>query len=108
MSQINIMALRHSAFYSPLLMTMAGDFLKEEGLESSYTVATADNTVVDNINQGSCDLAQSAVATGFSVLQQGGNSDVVHLTDLLDAEKNIDNTLIFRGRRQLINWVEAQ
>jgi len=82
MSQINIMALRHSAFYSPLLMTMAGDFLKEEGLESSYTVATADNTVVDNINQGSCDLAQSAVATGFSVLQQGGNSDIVHFAQI--------------------------
>jgi len=32
----------------------------------------------------------------------------MHLTDLLDAEKNIDNTLIFRGSRQLINWVEAQ
>ena len=82
MSQINIMALRHSAFYSPLLMTMAGGFLKDEGLESSYTVATADNTVVDNINQGSCDLAQSAVAAGFSALQQGNKNDIVHFAQI--------------------------
>ena len=82
MSQINIMALRHSAFYSPLLMTMAGGFLKDEGIDSTYTVATPDNTVVDNINHGLCDLAQSAVAAGFSVLQQGKNSDIVHFAQI--------------------------
>ena len=82
MSKINIMALRHSAFYSPLLMTMAGGFLKQQGLEFSYVVATPDNTVVDNIQRGTCDLSQSAVATGFSDLEQGVSNDIVHFAQI--------------------------
>ncbi|MFW2374248.1 MAG: hypothetical protein ACN4GM_14070, partial [Gammaproteobacteria bacterium] len=69
MSRIKIMALRHSAFYSPLLMTMAGGFLKQQGLDYEYQLATPDNTVPDNIRSGQCQLAQSAVATSFSELE---------------------------------------
>lgn len=65
MTKINIMALRHSAFYSPLLITMAGGFLKKEGLEPECCVATPNNTVLDRIRNGSCHVAQSAVATSF-------------------------------------------
>lgn len=82
MSKINIMALRHSAFYSPLLVTMAAGFLKEEGLEPSYTIASPGNTVVDNINQGRCHIAQSAVATSFSELEQGKNVNIVHFAQI--------------------------
>lgn len=82
MSRINIMALRHSVFYSPLLMTMAGGFLRDEGLEPVYVVATPDNTVVDNINNGSCDLAQSAVATSFAELERGDEVNIVHFAQI--------------------------
>ena len=34
MSKIDIIASRHSAFYSPLISTISGDFLKEEGFDS--------------------------------------------------------------------------
>ena len=82
MTQINIMALRHSAFYSPLLMTMAGGFLRNEGLEPSYRPATPDNTVPDNIRNGTCHLAQSAVATSFSELEAGKTLDIVHFAQI--------------------------
>ena len=82
MSKINIMALRHSVFYSPLLMTMAGGFLRDEGLEPEYVVASPNNTVVDNINNGSCHLAQSAVATSFSELERGEEVDIVHFAKI--------------------------
>ncbi|MCW8855373.1 MAG: ABC transporter substrate-binding protein [Gammaproteobacteria bacterium] len=82
MSVINIMALRHSAFYSPLLMAMAGGFLQDEGLTYHYSQATPDNTVVDNINKGSCHLAQSAVATSFSQLEAGEEIDIVHFAQI--------------------------
>ncbi|NNG13919.1 MAG: ABC transporter substrate-binding protein [Gammaproteobacteria bacterium] len=82
MSQINIMALRHSVFYSPLLMTMAGGFLREEGLESNYVLATPGNTVVDNINRGTCHLAQSAVATSFAELERGDEVNIVHFAQI--------------------------
>lgn len=82
MTQINIMALRHSAFYTPLLMTMAAGFLKKEGLEPIYTPATPDNTVPDNIRSGRCHLAQSAVATSFEDCERGREIDIVHFAQI--------------------------
>ena len=82
MTQINIMALRHSAFYTPLLMTMAAGFLKKEGLEPVYTPATPDNTVPDNIRSGRCHMAQSAVATSFEDCEQGREIDIVHFAQI--------------------------
>lgn len=82
MSEIHIMALRHSAFYSPLLMTIAGGYLKDEGLEPSYSVASPGRSVPASIADGSCHLAQSAVATGFSGLEQGGRSGIVHFAQI--------------------------
>ena len=82
MSQINIMALRHSAFYSPLLMTMAGGFLKDEGLDFTYAVATPDNTVPEAITRGTCHVAQSAVATRLLELENRVESNIVHFAQI--------------------------
>ena len=82
MSQINIMALRHSAFYSPLLMTIAGGYLKDQGLDPVYTPQTPDNTVVDNIRNGDCHVAQSAVATSFAALEAGEEIDIFHFAQI--------------------------
>lgn len=82
METIQIMALRHSAFYSPLLMTMAGGFLRAVGLQAVYTVATPENTVADNLLQGRCHVAQSAVATSFAALEQGLRPEIVHFAQI--------------------------
>lgn len=82
MTKIHIMALRHSAFYSPLLMTMAGGFLREEGLEADYMLATPEHKVEDRIRRGQCHVAQSAVATSFSLLEQGQRIDIVHFAQI--------------------------
>lgn len=82
MTTINIMAMRHSAFYSPLLMTMAGGFLKDEGLEHTYTVASPDNPAPDALRNGSAHLSQSAVATCFAALEQGQAIDIVHFAQI--------------------------
>lgn len=82
MSQITIMSLRHSAFYSPLLMTMAGGFLQDEGLEPSYRQESPGDTVVENLRNGSCDLAQSAVATSFAALEHCEVPDIVHFSQI--------------------------
>lgn len=66
MTPIQIRVLRHSAFYSPLLMTMAGGFLEEEGLQASYDIATPDNTVEQGLESGQVQVAQSAVAVSFA------------------------------------------
>jgi NitT/TauT family transport system substrate-binding protein len=82
MANINIMALRHSAFYSPLLTCIAGGYLKKQGLEPQYSVATPQKTVPDGIRNGSVHLAQSAVATSFTTLEKGEQCDIVHFAQI--------------------------
>ena len=82
MAQINIMALRHSAFYSPLLMAISGGFLQEEGLEPHYQVATPDNPVPEGIRSGKVHLSQSAVATSFETLERENTCDIVHFAQI--------------------------
>ena len=82
MTQINIMAMRHSAFYSPLLMTISGGFLQDEGLEPHYEVATPKNPVNDAIRSGKVHLSQSAVATSFETLQKEETCDIVHFAQI--------------------------
>lgn len=82
MEKINISALRHSAFYSPLLITISGGFLKKQGLEPFYEPQTLDNPVVDRFADGSIHLAQSAVATSFTALEKGEKCDIVHFAKI--------------------------
>lgn len=82
MTQINISALRHSAFYSPLLVCIAGGFLKKQGLEPRYQVATPEKPVPDSIRNGTVHLAQSAVATSFAALEKGEYCDIVHFAQI--------------------------
>jgi len=82
MIPINIMSLRHSAFYTPLLVCISGGFLKEQGLEPHYEVQTTKRTVVDTIRSGETHLAQSAVATSFAALEKGEVIDIVHFAQI--------------------------
>lgn len=80
--KINIMALRHSAFYSPLLYTITGGFLKAEGLEATYRVATPDKSVFDCLSDGSVHLSQLAVAGSFPELERGETPNIVHFAQI--------------------------
>jgi len=82
MSQIHLMALRHSAFYSPFLMTMAGGYLRDEGLDPTYAQETPGCSVVASLRDGSCHVAQSAVATSFAALERCEPIDIVHFAQI--------------------------
>jgi len=82
MSEINLMALRHSAFYSPYLMTMAGGYLKDIGLEANYVVQTPDNLVKDRLLDGRCDVSQSAVAASFASLEDNSPDNIRHFAQI--------------------------
>jgi NitT/TauT family transport system substrate-binding protein len=82
LERINIMALRHSAFYTPLLITISGGFLKAEGLEAEYSVATPHRSVPDALRKGEAHLAQSAVATSFADLERGEPIDIFHFAQI--------------------------
>ncbi len=82
METLRITALRHSAFYSPLLMTIAGGFLREEGLQADYQPAQAGESVPELLRRGDFHLSQSAVATSFADLEAGKQCDVVHFAQI--------------------------
>lgn len=82
MQEIRIRALRHSAFYSPLLLTISGGYLQQEGLQPVYDVATPIKTVEGGLLAGEIHLAQSAVAAGFAGLEQGRPSPLRHFAQI--------------------------
>ncbi|MBT4450307.1 MAG: ABC transporter substrate-binding protein [Gammaproteobacteria bacterium] len=86
MAKINIMALRHSAFYAPLLMTIKGGYLSKQGLDPIYTVATPDNPIDQNLRAGTAHLSQTAPAISFAALEKGLELDIVHFASINDRD----------------------
>ena len=82
MTTINLMSFRHSAFYTPYLLTMGAGLLKQHGLQYQYSVATPTNTVEDSINKGLVDVSQYAVAASFDGLLKQQQSDLVHFAQI--------------------------
>ena len=82
MAKIRIMVSRHSAFYSPLISTIAAGFLEEEGLESSYAVLPHGESLQDYIARGEIDLGQSAVSGSWGAMEQGRRSETVHFAQI--------------------------
>lgn len=82
MSQIHLMSIRHSAFYAPYLMTMAGGYLRHEGLEYTYAVAASVPAMLDGMRDGGCHVSQSAVAANFAALERGEVAAVMHFAQI--------------------------
>ena len=86
MDQIRIEFSRFSAFYSPLILTMAGGFLDREGLRYSHSVATPSRTAMEAVLDGSVDVVQSAVSAAFSAASEGKQPDVVHFAQINETD----------------------
>lgn len=82
MTAIRISALRHSAFYSPLLVAIGGGFLQREGLAPEYAPAPAHKPVQAGLEDGSYHVAQSAVATHFAALERGEQPVTAHFAQI--------------------------
>jgi len=65
------MVYRHSAFYSPLLATVAAGFINDEGLESLYFVKPKDRNLYEMFREGEVDIMQAAVSTSWDPLSKG-------------------------------------
>jgi len=79
---ISIQFTRFSAFYSPLIATIAGGFLKEEGFEPSYSVAPVGKSAIAGLLDGSVHVAQSAPSQGFAPLEKGQQPPAVHFAQV--------------------------
>ena len=82
MTTINIQFTRFSAFYSPLIATIAGGFLKDEGLEPAHSIAPPGTSAIAALLDGSAQVAQSAPSQGFGPLERGETPPVKHFAQV--------------------------
>jgi NitT/TauT family transport system substrate-binding protein len=79
---IHIQFTRFSAFYSPLIATIAGGFLKEEGFEPKHSIAAPGKSAIAGLLDGSVQVAQSAPSQGFTPLEKGEQPPAVHFAQI--------------------------
>ena len=71
MAKIHIQFTLFSAFYSPLISTMTGNFLAEEGFEYEWSVAEPGVSALAALADGTAQVVQSTISQGFSSLEKG-------------------------------------
>jgi len=79
---ISIQFTRFSAFYSPLIATIAGGFLKDEGFQPKHSVAPAGTSSIEGIVSGTVHVGQSAPSQGFGPLEKGQRPPAVHFAQI--------------------------
>jgi NitT/TauT family transport system substrate-binding protein len=82
MATVRIQFTLFSAFYSPLIATMAGGFLRDEGLEADWSVAPKGVSAIRTVEAGAADLCQSAVSQGFTAAQRGEQNKALHFAQI--------------------------
>ena len=86
MANIKIEFSRFSAFYSPLILTMASGFWKREGFEPGYSISKPGKSAVESLLGGSVHVVQSAPAQTFASLDKGEIPPVVHFAQITETE----------------------
>jgi NitT/TauT family transport system substrate-binding protein len=81
-NKINIQFTLFSAFYSPLISTMSGGFLKAEGLDPEWSVSPPGVSALTAVAEGTVHVAQSALSQGFTSLNKGEPPAAVHFAQV--------------------------
>lgn len=71
MAKIHLQFTLFSAFYSPLISTMTGNFLAEEGFEYDWSIAKPGISALKALEDGTAQLVQSTISQGFTSLESG-------------------------------------
>jgi len=83
MSQpIHIKFTRFSAFYSPLIATIAGGFLAKQGFAPTHSVCGPGESPQAGVVDGSAQVAQWAPAQAFPPLERGERPPVLHFAQI--------------------------
>jgi NitT/TauT family transport system substrate-binding protein len=80
--RISIQFTRFSAFYTPLIATIVGGFLREEGLEPAHSIAPPGTSAIEGVAAGTVHVCQSAPAQGFGPLERGHAPPAVHFAQI--------------------------
>ena len=82
MQKIRIQFTLFSAFYSPLISTMSGGFLKAEGLEPEWSVSPPGVSALAAVKAGTAHVVQSALSQGLVSLDQGKTPEAAHFAQV--------------------------
>ena len=80
--EISIQFTRFSAFYSPLIATIAGGFLQQEGFAPKHSIAPLGKSAIDGVVAGTVHVCQSAPSQGFGPLEKGQAPPAVHFAQI--------------------------
>ena len=101
MAKIHIQFTLFSAFYSPLISTMTGNFLSEEGFDYEWSVAEPGVSALEALAAGTAQVVQSTISQGFLSLEKGDPPTARHFALI----NNMDGFFITgRDRDNNFNW----
>lgn len=76
------MVSRHSAFYSPLISTIAAGFLEQQGIQTSYSILGPGQRSHVLIRDGVVDVMQSAVSSNWKPMERVESPLAVHFAQI--------------------------
>ena len=79
---INIQFTLFSAFYAPLIATMSGGFLRNEGLAHDWSVAKPGISAIAALEDGSAHVVQSTLSQNLMALDRGDTTRAVHFAQV--------------------------
>ena len=82
MQKIEIQFTLFSAFYSPLIATMAGGFLRDEGIDASWSIAPPGVSAIKALEDGTAQVIQTAPSQAFTSLAKGEVPVAVHFAQI--------------------------
>lgn len=82
LEKIHLQFTLFSAFYSPLIATMAGGFLRDEGLDASWSVAPPGTSAIKALEAGEAQVIQTAPSQAFGSLDKGETPTAVHFAQI--------------------------
>jgi NitT/TauT family transport system substrate-binding protein len=80
--EISIQFTRFSAFYTPLIATIAGGFLAAEGFRPRHSVAPPGRSAIEGLVNGTVHVCQSAPSQAFGPLEKGQAPPAVHFAQI--------------------------
>ncbi|MEQ1946127.1 MAG: ABC transporter substrate-binding protein [Bryobacteraceae bacterium] len=102
--QIKVMGNRVASFYSPLIATVAGGFLKAEGLDPSFRWLGTVN-YAEAIRKGSADVLQNAISSNWTASEAGQTDLPVHIAQINGRDGFF---LVRRGKGGKFHWKDLE
>jgi NitT/TauT family transport system substrate-binding protein len=103
--KLNVFASRHSAFYSPLIASIAAGFLADEGIDATYRVLAPGERSQDLIREGTADIIQSAVSSNWKPTEAGNSPLPVHFAQINQRDGFF---LAARAEDPAFNWKKLE